>query len=251
MPKAVAFYDMSKRKDRVQTIRSKATGLKLKPVEVKKPDPIDAIAAIMSAKKKKSKGVPVLIGYMEDLHAPTGTDITDEIWIECILCLLEQEGISFYPLDHKTGDKVDLASNVIRKYHKAFTVLIDSLRGRLSTHLKKYGRPPYGYHMVNGELEVDEERADAVKLVFSLLREGTQPCDILEELREKFLLLPGDEKPQFWDHVKLRRIVEKARLYCLGEYRASDGTIMSIEKLAFLPPEWVDTIWPTHQGVSP
>lgn len=254
MPKAIAFYDREKRKDRVMAIRSSATKLNMAPVDVKQPDPIDAIAAIMSCKKGvKGKKVkpPALMGYMVDLHAPVDSGVSDEIWVECILCLLEQEGISFYPLDTRTGDKVDLASNVIRKYHKAFTCLTEALRCRLNTRLKKYGRPPYGYHMVKGELEVEPERAKAIRYIFERVRQGAIPKEVIDELKAKFGVMPGDTKPQFWDHIKLRRIVKRSRLYCLGEYQASDGTKMTISKLAFLPPEWVDTIWPTHQGVTP
>lgn len=251
MPKAVAFYDFEKRKDRVMAIRTQAKTLALSPVDVKTPDPIDAIAAIVSTKQdKKKKIIPALIGYMEDLHAPEDIGINDDIWIECIICLLEQEGITFHPLDNKAGGSVDLASNVIRKYHRAFTTLTELLRSRTTSHAKKYGRPPYGYHTVKGEMEVDKTQAKAVELIFQAVREGIPPLKILEDLRKKFKCLPGEEKPQFWDHVKLRRIINKRRLYCLGEYRANDGRTVVVKNLAFLPPEWVDTNWPNHQGVT-
>ena len=250
MPKAYAFYDMEKRVTRVKTIREKATKWKLSPVVVTKADFIDALAAVMAAKEDNPKNPPALIGFMKDLHPPEGTEVSEDIWIECIICFLEKEGISYYPLDIKVGKRLDLESNVIRKYHQAFTILTETLRIRLNSNGKKFGRPPYGYCMIDGVLEVDKQKADAVKLIFKRLREEAEPREILEELRKKFPRLKGVRKKQFWDHVKLRRIVEKARLYCLGEYHASDGAKMTIERLAFLPPEWADTEWPNHQGVA-
>lgn len=246
MVKSVAFYDQSKRKVRVQSIRAKAKKLKLNPVGVKTPDPLDAIAVIISAKKEKAKKVPVLIGYLQDIHAPEELQITDDIWIECILCFMENESITFHPLDSKTGDQVDLESNVIRKYHRAFEHLTRSLKRRSGSIVKKYGRPPYGYHTVNGEMEVETVNAEAVSFIFQRLREGTSPFELINELRDKFKKVPGAKKNQFWDYVKLRRIIQKARLYCLGEYQA-EGETVTLQKLAFLPPEWVDTVWPTTQ----
>jgi len=251
MAKSVAFYDQTKRKERIAAIRTTATTLNLNPVSIKNPDPLDAIAVVMSSKKnsKKTKKAPILIGYLQDLQAPEGMDITDEIWIECVLCLIDQEGIDFHPMDSKSGSQVDLATNIIRKYHKAFTHLTDSLRKRLTPPAKKYGRPPYGYHMEEGKMVVDQNKSEAVRFIFQQIRNGVSSSELLIDLKKKFKIFPGDKKKQFWDKVKLRRIIEKARLYCLGEYQV-EGTILTTKNLAFLPSDWADTVWPTHQGAS-
>jgi hypothetical protein len=149
---------------------------------------------------------------------------------------------------------------VIREYRHARNIIDRELTNRIkvsdatkmASKGKKYGRPPYGYKTEKGRLKVDRPNAEAVSLIFRRIRENKRSLrDILTEIKEAFPLVPGTNDPQFWDNVKLRRIISKARLYCLGEYSSSEGSTITIANLAFLPPEWADTTWPSSKPSDP
>lgn len=105
------------------------------------------------------------------------------------------------------------------------------------------GRPPYGYRVESGEFAIDPKQRDAVEFIFNQVR---RDASLSELLRSMLLLFPDHGpvkgRPQFWDRVKIKRILSHARLYCLGEYTGGRiNTPITIPALAFLPAAWADT----------
>ena len=49
----------------------------------------------------------------------------------------------------------------------------------------KIGYPPYGYHNIDGQMVIDENQAEIVKLIFSEVLVGKSPGLIAKELNEK------------------------------------------------------------------
>lgn len=262
-PVAYAFYDLTRRKERVKAIRATARSKLGMEVITHNADVLDALADAVALARKG--GTSVLIGALEDLRPPEidGEVLDVDIWREGIIGLLQDEGIGICLIDLDTvsiGNWEQVSSSkVIREYRHARNIIDQQLNSRLkaadaqslATEGRKYGRPPYGYRTRKGRLEIDRPQAEAVTLIFRRLREGSHRLlDILREVKEAFPKVPGSSEDQYWDHVKLRRIAKKARLYCLGEFAAADGSTVKMPDLAFLPSEWADTTWPTSRKPS-
>lgn len=209
------------------------------------PSFVDALALAVDTPEQAT-----VVGAMVDLEPPADRgDIDRVIWRESAIALMSERGVAYRFLDLSEAelDRMRKAppAQVIRQYNEALTSLRQALQHRskeaLAKDNRKIGRPPYGYLVKEGRLAIHPERAEAISLIFSLLRGGKLSFyQIEEEVRKKFGTICG--KNEFWDYVKLRRIVSKARLYCLGEYE-SGGQTYQYPDLAFLPPEWADTTW--------
>lgn len=117
------------------------------------------------------------------------------------------------------------------------------------------GRPPYGYRVVDGEFAIDPAQKEAVVFIFQSVSADEPLNQIVSELKQHFGYGgPVRGRPQFWDRVKIRRILNHARLYCLGEY--TGGRVKSpvtIPELAFLPTSWLTSVQtrPKAQKDSP
>jgi hypothetical protein len=257
------FFSTDKGKVRVAEIQALARSKKLGKPTYRYPDALDAAVASIQMKQEHRSRPVALCGSLEDLHPPVNVDTGT--WANSLFYYLEEAGIPFYILGD-TGTPLHLGPQgaVIRQYHKAMTFLKDEVRRRLMTDEDrqramrgaKYGRPSYGYRMSRGRLVPNKPQVAAIKEVFRLYRKAEKMPKILCRLQSKFgtepdSKNPGSTKKQYWDHVKVNRILSKANLYCKGEYTTSTGEVVLYPDLAILPPDWVDTWSVNHKTTRP
>lgn len=248
----------------VETIRRPAIQMELNnldqgaPMAVKsEPDPITAIAEAVQQRTKMDCPVTV-IGALRDL-VPSDEHVTESLWQQSVLHVLQDAGITFVPLDatkRKISRMRGQESEWARAYHHARLVLKDELERRLAK--KVIGRPPYGYMNVDGNLQLNKDYRSAIKTVFSCIRKRWAPSLICEHMQQNY---PNERKVnpktghvitkrQFWSTQKIRRIHQRINLYTLGEYVGRDGKTYIDRNLACLPAEWADTPWPTEPTPS-
>lgn len=226
---------------RESAIRKWATDNDIPDVQIEA-DFLDAIAKAQDTKSPKIE--PILVGCFVDWSPPADPEVRADttIWLEAILQYLTQQQVQFVFLD--TDQKVDLKitpqAQTIRRYVTVMSHLQSAVmhRRKCDKRVPKHGRPPYGYRRQRGTLEIDPLSAEAVRLIFRRVREQVPTYHILRELGEKFPTITNGTKKQFWDYVKIRRVLEKAPLYCFGRF----GDAEAYPQLAFLPADWVDTI---------
>lgn len=187
---------------------------------------------------------------LSELTSPA-KEVGHEAWRAACLLHLAGLGVDHLLLpDAKRLPHVLQVDKVVQPLSTAIRVLstrIKAYRKHEATQFRgeRYGyvcgRPPYGYQVEHGTLVIDKGQAEAVRSVFKLLRDGKRPVDVVEIMRRK--------KREFWDHVKVRRILSHARLYTLGEYKSATlRAPVRIPRLAFLPASWADTSAPTQKA---
>lgn len=246
------FYDLEKRQQRVAKIRSTAKEYQLGKPNINEPYFLNALAELLKKREERKEAPIALVGSLSDVHQDKPKEVSKDIWLNGIILLLEDEKVPIYPIDMQMRDVLELniQSSVVREYHEVFKHLRTELDRRMDRKLRaqgvKYGRPPYGFKTVKGHMVQDETKSSAVMYIFKRLREKIPPSQLLEELKLRFPVEKRGKKTkkQFWDYVKIKRIVSKAPLYCQGKYVTSDGEVVILEDLAFLPKEWADTKWP-------
>ena len=213
----------------------------------------DFIKAMYLAEEKKAAGELVSVAAsMSDITVPpefASSGIGVQEWRESWIWRLENENIGVIQMDLKSQPvitKETIAATVlIRKYERAKTAMDQAIKDMQSKDRQEKavkraietgyvcGRPPYGYHAINGGLVHNQKQGEAVRLIFTTIRKGGSGYDVLTALKES-------KAKGYWDGVKIRRILKHSRLYCLGECTFRGKTV-TIPDLAFLPPEWAGT----------
>jgi len=232
------WFNPSKRSEQTRAIRSVARAHHARSTCLDHPAPLDAIAHAMEL---RSKGPVLMVGPISEWVPPPDDHPIDVVsWREGLIRMLESSeiGVEFIDIED-----VSLATrrsandaDVIRRFLRALGRIEQELASR-KRGVSFHGRPPYGYRVSGGRVIIDPYAAEAVTLIFQNTRKGTAPKDTLAELKRRFPRTPDGKKTQFWDHAKIRRILDHAPLYCRG---LRNGTARS-PALAFLPSEWVDT----------
>ncbi len=204
--------------------------------------------------------VPVrvwLVGSILDVRAPSEGDalqrgFSDAEWREAWLEYLTEESLAWLPTDRPSGVATESLTrvSVLRSYRRAWKALVKALAHERAARSKRErsegepsytaGRPPYGYRVKGGILVHDTaEVREVVRQVYLLARNRTPIKTIADQMAAKERSLPKQERP-WWDSVKIRRLLEHAPLYCLGEYRRR-GRVTQAPELAFLPADWANT----------
>lgn len=214
----------------------------------------DFLQATVRALSKTSDGeVAAVAGSLDDVVLPKEHEGFGRIeWQESWLAYLETHHVAFLPLPSGAPPtEAGQVASIIRGYNRASGVLADAVRKIQAEQRrgKKYaeggyicGRPPYGYTVADGSFVVNDKQAEAVRFIFESLRSAIPLGEVIEALKKQFArggVIPG--KKQYWDRVKVRRILGHRRLYCLGEYAGARGHHSRSPDLAFLPKDWVDT----------
>ncbi len=213
-------------------------------------------ATVTAAELAQAGHQVVLVGTLNDLHIPSPEVMrhnegafTEHEWREAWLAYLKDRALGWSPTDATTATQPQDSANrqsIIRSYQRSCAGIarfLARLRSRRKVGARSkepgyvYGRPPYGYRVVNGHMEPDAERIDLVKTAFECLREGMTVTDAALALQA--LDMGRDGKKEFWDPVKIRRILKHAALYCLGEYTSPTGEVVRLPSLAILPRSWV------------
>lgn len=202
-------------------------------------DQPDFHQALVVARQRMEEGHQVaIVGPIDALVPPDvgQSTWTAAEWREAWLHMAREEGITYLPvLDgssipvDQSGDEVPATArqSIIRRYQAACSGLRRYVR-RLKMELAKEhatrergyagGRPPYGYRVEQGQLVVHNDQANAVRLIFKLAATGKHSVsDICR-------MMKAHSPDQFWDGVKVRRILGHAKLYASGSYEASTGT---------------------------
>lgn len=238
------FYQAPKKDERLAQFKEQGVAKSFESHD----DIFTAIAAILN---HRTPARCVLVGSTEDMLPPAGTlDVSDVLWVEGILTFLEEQGIGFVELGRSTINPFEtIPVESLRQYHKVFGVLqkaVDDEVRRLKVQNgkvpPKHGRPPYGYVKHGDCLEVDRTQAEAVAYIYSQFSDPEKVPSFAEVVKKTRARFPrkSDGTPQFWDTVKIRRILAKARMYCLGEYKFSDEQTVQAKSLRILPTTWVD-----------
>jgi hypothetical protein len=214
----------------------------------------DFLLATVRALEDTAAGTVAAVGgCLDDMTMPSEHEGFGCVeWRESWLSYLTEHRIAFIALPGAAVAATEVsASSIIRGYTRAAGVLAAAIR-QLQTAQRRgakaahggyiCGRPPYGYLIKAGAFVIDPVQSKAVRFIFAEMRAGTPLYDLLEELKEKHAhggVIAG--KPQYWDRVKIRRIMSHARMYCLGQYTGGRGQPIHIPALAFLPADWVRT----------
>ncbi len=197
----------------------------------------------------------VLVGHIADLHIPppdvlrhnVGAFTTYE-WRESWLAYLEERALGWSPVGSMTDRKAGSTTNrqsIIRSYQRSCATLarlLARIRGRRKVGVRSkepgyvYGRPPYGYRVVGGHLAIDTERVELVRSAFKMLKSGMATTEVAKALQE--MDKGRDGQREYWDPVKIRRILKHAPLYCFGEYTSPLGEVIRLPSLAILPKEF-------------
>jgi len=214
-------------------------------------------AALARALILRDKGERATIqGKLADITPPASAGtLSLKAWQGACLvyCATNQIDVTLVPkLKRQPGGAVDIQEAAFA-VSQATGVLIERIRyekSKISREIRAErtgyvcGRPPYGYRVVGGEFEIHPHQRHAVRYVFERIRARSTWGGLLASLKAGDFSKqePTSSQPQFWDRVKIRRILKHARLYCLGEY--SGGRMKSpvtIPSLSFLPADWLNT----------
>lgn len=211
-------------------------------------------ATVKAAESIRDGKVAAVAGCLDDVALPSDHEGFGEVeWRESWLAHLEQNKVAFLPLpsERPSDGTSGAVASIIRGYNRAASALTEAVRKFQSEQRRDEkvaqggyicGRPPYGYRVRDEGFVVNDTQAKAIRLIFELCRAGKGLSEIIDTLKAKHSgggLISG--KAQYWDRVKIRRILNHARLYCLGQYDGGRGQPVRLPSLAFLPPSWVDT----------
>lgn len=219
----------------------------------------DFLTATARALEDVARGEMAAVGGCpDDITLPAAHEGFGRVeWCESWLAYLKEHSIAFLaiPSQHPVTSAAASAASIIRGYNRAAEVLAGEIR-KLQADQRRgqreasggyiCGRPPYGYHVREGAFVINPAQAQTVKHIYTQLRNGVTLNELVLDLKKhhsKGGLKPG--KPQYWDRVKVRRILKHARMYCLGQYDGGRGQPLQIPDLAFLPPAWLATIPPS------
>lgn len=218
----------------------------------------DYLTATVRALEDTTDGLVAAVGgCLDDIVLPSdheGFGVVE--WQESWLQYLQEHRVALVMLPGAPPTSAGATTaSIIRSYNRASEVLAASIRKVQSEQRRAAkkeaggyicGRPPYGYLVKGGSFVVNGPQSRAVTFIFEELRKGSTLADLIASLKRKHAtggIIAG--KQQFWDRVKIRRILSHARLYCLGQYHGGRGEPLHLPDLAFLPAEWIDTQPPT------
>ena len=211
-------------------------------------------ATVRAADAIRDGTVAAVAGSLDDVPLPAEHEGFGEVeWRESWLAYLEQSKVAFLPLkaERQLPSDHGAVASVIRGYNRAAGALDESIRKYQSEQRRGEkaaqggyvcGRPPYGYRVQDESFVVNKTQAAAVEFIFKACRAGKGLTQIIDGLKAKHS--SGgviQNKPQYWDRVKVRRILNHSRLYCLGQYNGGRGDPIHLPSLAFLPADWVST----------
>jgi len=232
------------REARRRDIRTTSTEHGLCAVNFEVPDFHQAL--ILAKDQADELQTVIIIGCLDDLKPPTTTEVegwSAVEWRESWLSLAEEYRVAFRGIGTvpSVAAGASTRNSVIRSFQAAQKALALHLKRqrtvmrRLKDESEKGyagGRPPFGYRIIDGELTIDPEQAKMVKLVFtSLFKHQHTVATTCKIAKEQF-------PSQFWDGVKIRRILNHAPLYCSGVYETKSGGSVTLKGAAFLPAEW-------------
>jgi hypothetical protein len=221
-------------------------------------EPFDTFeAAVARALNAKDAGEPVaLVCRLSDIQRPQVEQAVFSAaeWRGACLAYLDTHGIELLKLKDPVSPSPAAVriEDVVKSIQIASNTLTERVRvARLNQRRlvraaeRGYvsGRPPYGYRAIDGDFAVFKPQAAAVRFIFDQIRMGRPMASLVKDVRSRFQghgYIAGQR--QFWDRVKIRRILSRARLYCLGEYLCQGSTTpVHLPHLAFLPPAWAST----------
>lgn len=205
--------------------------------------------------------VVTVCGSIEDVVPPQvirqqpSTGFTVHEWRESWLAYLGECSLAWSSIDPVRMALSEHAqelsrSSIIRSYQRAVRALAKQLMriraARTADEHGKvpgtfHGRPPYGYRVIKGRLVPDTPRLRTIEQAFRLVRDGKTISETARMLRQQAIAAARSAKVEFWDPKKVSRILQHARLYCLGEYVNGAGETVTVRDLVVLPPEWVNT----------
>jgi hypothetical protein len=214
------------------------------------------VRAAVEAREMVRQGASVvLVGALADLQAPAATPgqaqaFTAWEWREAWLARLDEESIGWSAIEPRGSGEEGRAlstTSVIRSYRRACVALSKAIaRARTQRTIAQrceqrgvsnQGRPPYGYQMVNSALLPEAAEVDRIKRAFKAIRDGMTVSAAARHMSDH----EPSKKPEFWDSVKIRRILAHAPLYCLGIRKGPKGREEQSEEWRILPQEWADT----------
>jgi hypothetical protein len=224
-------------------------------------DTFEAAVARTVALRERNEQATLLLNP-SDLHpAKDDVQISNQEWSEACIAFLDTNSITYVIQGKQAASPRKSVSEAISGFIRATKRVTERVRAMLTSERQLIrakvdgylcGRPPYGYSIVDGKFAINEEQAAAVKFIFTRVRAGDNPTELTSKLTAEYAIggvIKG--KAQFWDRVKVRRILKNARLYCLGEYCGGRLTKpVYLPGNAFLPPEWVGTRFPAHGSAS-
>jgi hypothetical protein len=191
-------------------------------------DFLDFHRALIEAKTLKDEGKSVaIVGSLRHLDPPlpSPTDIWSATeWREAWLSLAREYGVIYVPVGTAPVCEEEASTtkhSIIRRYQAACAGLRRHLRRIRATlakqaaaHERGYagGRPPYGYRVEKGHLITHEEQARAVREVFA------QAADPEATMGTICAHMKAAFAGEFWDRVKVRRVLQHAHLYETGAY---------------------------------
>ena len=88
------------------------------------------------------------------------------------------------------------------------------IRYRMENGTFGIARVPYGYEKIDGQLEIDEEKAETVRQIFSLYLSGEGAKKIAAHLNDKGILSPTGTK---WNNVTVLKILKQEKY--IGDIR--------------------------------
>jgi hypothetical protein len=247
-------FDPEISRSRKQAISAHCTALNLPVPNFDNPDFIQAAAE--ACEKSRAGYTVIVVGFLQDLYVPTSTNtpndhggIIEQDWRYAWLEYLASNLIQWNPLDgHDTATQAEAVTrrSVIRSYQRSYQMLIKkiaqaktqrSMSMRVQDKGYSYGRPPYGYKVVDKEMRPDPAAIPKIRMVFACVRQKKSYSKTADILEKQCKTLEGE----WWDAVKVRRIIQHARMYCLGEYSKPGGDMTLLPHLVILPKEWSGT----------
>jgi hypothetical protein len=257
LPLVLGVFDPARAKARVPAIEALCDKHSLPLPDCRHPDFIQA--AVAACDHVRAGRQAIVVGCLQDLRLPGEGDllvdkdgIEEQGWREAWVEYLASNMVQWLAVD---GQNVVMESasvtrrSVIRSYQRSYQVLTRliakvrtqrSLSQRTKGNGYSYGRPPYGYTVVGGDLKPDSARVPLIAKAFKAIRAGRSYSSTAVLLKKACKSRPGLEQ-EWWDTVKVRRLIQHSRLYCLGEYNKPGAGLVLLPHLAVLPKGWAST----------
>lgn len=179
---------------------------------------------------------------------------------ESVVLRCQSKGVRLHSTVAAENDTLDPAysDDPMRTAIRQFWGIINQLersiiRGRLDGGIARKaveggftgGRPPFGYRVVNRELEIDDEAAAVVRRIFGLHRRGIDQATIVAVVAR--------ECPQrcgHWHKRQVGRVLEREDLYARGRYRPRTGAQEVERPELIILQERDDAPRPAQEGVD-